>query len=385
MAAQASGPSRAQAKRVWRIAHRWIGLVAGTVMALVGLTGSVTVFHREIDAWLNPTLFTPGQGPAQHGAADALAAALALNRSGRVSIIRLPDPIWPVLTVNQTRRGDHGQERWMVHVDPATGRVLGARDYEAAFTQVIYELHSALLLRPWWGKALVGIAGLLALFSIGSGLYLWWPWQEAAKALLRLRRRPRQILYLDLHNLAGAWTAVVLLVIAATGVWLALPGVVRPVVNLVSETRERPASQTERFAWPPRIGATEAQALAEAAIPGAAAGYLSPPSPRRNTWQVGLHGIDGDPRLRARSLVWIDPSSGAILGRLGEGHGPLGARMEKDLLWLHSGALFGLGGRLLALLAGLALPTLWVTGLLFWLRRRRLRQAAPRPAVVRAV
>jgi uncharacterized iron-regulated membrane protein len=74
-----------------------------------------------------------------------------------------------------------------------------------------------------------------------------------------------------------------------------------------------------------------------------------------------------------------------VLGLLGEGHGPLGARMHKDLIWLHSGALFGLAGRLLALLAGLALPALWISGLFLWLMRRRLRQrtAALRLAALR--
>jgi uncharacterized iron-regulated membrane protein len=372
-----AGLGQMKAQRAWRETHRWIGLVAGTVMALIGLTGGVTVFQREIDAWLNPALFTPGEGEAQHGAATALAAALALDRSGRVSVIRLPDPVWPVLTVNQTRRGAEGMERWMVHVDPVSGRVLGARDFEASFTQTIYDLHSTLLLRPWWGKELVGIIGLLALFSIGSGLYLWWPRQDGLRALLRLRRRPRQILYLDLHNLAGAWTAVLLLLVVGSGVWLSLPGLVRPVVNLATDTRDRPPSAPGRFAWPPPIGAAQAQAIAEAAFPGMVTGYLSPPTARRNAWQLGMRGAEEDPRLRSRALVWINPNDGAVMGRLGEGDGPLGARVEKDLAWFHSGALFGLGGRLLALLAGLALPGLWLTGLLLWLRKRRLRQRAP--------
>lgn len=375
-----AGATRVTAQRIWRLAHRWIGLIAGTVMALIGLTGGMTVFQREIDAWLNPALFTPGEGPAQHGVDTALAAALALDRSGRVSLIRLPDPVWPVLTVNQTRRGPAGMERWMIHVDPVSGRVLGARNFEAGFTQTIYDLHSTLLLRPWWGKELAGTIGLLALFSIGSGLYLWWPRQEGLRALLRLRRRPRQLLYLDLHNLTGAWLAVVLLAVVGSGVWLSLPGVVRPVVNLLTDTRERPPSAPGRFVWPPPIGAAQAQALAEAAFPDTVTGYVSPPLARRNSWQIGMRGHDDDPRLRSRAFVWINPNDGAVMGRLGEGDGPLGARIEKDLVWFHSGALFGLGGRLLSVLVGLSLPALWVTGVMLWLRKRRLRQRAPSSA-----
>jgi len=375
-----SANGRAPGRRIWRFLHRWIGLVLGTVLALIGLTGALTVFQREIDVWLNPALFIPSEGPARAGAAEAMAAALAQDRSGRVSLVRLPDPVWPVLTVNQTRRGSDGQQRlWMVHVDPASGRVLGSRDYDASFTRTVNRLHSTLLLRNWWGKEMVGAAGLFALFSIGSGLWLWWPRGNPGMgaALVQLRRRPRQLLYVDLHNLAGAWLAVPLLVVVGAGIWLALPGVVRPVVGLATETRTRPPVSAARFAWPPAIGAAEAQARAEAAVPHAEAGYVSPPSPRRNAWQVGLRGIGGDPRLRQRSYVWIDPADGQVLGILGEGHGPFGARMEKELIWVHSGALFGLGGRLIAVLAGLALPALWVSGLLYWLRKRRLRRAGP--------
>ncbi|RAI59589.1 PepSY-associated TM helix domain-containing protein [Roseicella frigidaeris] len=374
-----------RARRAWIAIHKWLGLILGTLLALIGLTGSLSVFQREIDAWANPALFIPGPGPARAGAAEALAAALAEDRSGRVSIIRLPDPVWPVIVVNQTRRGPDGPRLWTVHVDPASGRVLGSRDFEASLPQQIFRLHANLLLKPLWGRLLVGSLGLLALFSIGSGLWLWWPREGLGAAMLRLRRRPSQLLLLDLHKLVGAWLGALLVLSAATGAWLGLPGVIGPVIGLVTPVRDAPPVAPDRFAWPPAIDASAAQARAEAALPGSEAGYLSPPHPGRNSWQVGLRPMGSDPRLRSRSLAWIDPASGAVLGLLGEGHGPLGARMHKDLIWLHSGALFGLGGRLLALLAGLALPALWISGLLLWLRRRQLRQltAALRLAALR--
>lgn len=377
-----AAPRPDRARRAWRLAHRWLGLLAGAVLALVGLTGSLTVFQREIDAWLHPALFTPGPGPASIGPAEALAAALAGDRSGRVSIIRLPDPVWPVFVVNQSRRGPEGQRLWQVHVDPASGRVLGSRDFEASPTQLLYRLHNALLLRPLWGKPLVGVLGLFGLVSLGSGLWLWWPsgapglGRRLGGALLRLRRRPRALFWRDLHGLAGAWAGLLLLVVVPSGIWLALPGVVGPLVSLATPVREEPPVSAARFAWPPPIGAEAAAAAALAALPGQELGYLSPPHPRRNSWQIGLRPAGSDRRLRARSLAWVDPTDGTVLGLLGEGEGTLGARMEKDLVWLHSGALFGLPGRLLAVLAGLALPMLWATGLVMWLRRRAQRRQA---------
>ena len=367
-------------RRFWVTLHRWLGILGGGLIALVGLTGSLNVFHREIDAWVNPTLFTPVVVGGTHGigADEALAVALAADRSGRVSLIRLPDPVWPVIVVNQTRQTPDGQRLFSIHIDPTTGQVLGSRDYDASFSRTVYKLHSKLLMRSWWGDWVVGIAGILVVISAGSGLWLWWPRtgrESVGAALFRLRRRPLQVFYIDLHNLAGVWIAGLLLVIGLTGIWMALPELVRPAVGLFSETKAMAPVSPARFTWPPAVGASQAQAIAEATVPGAKVGYVSPPHGRRNSWQIGMQGIGGDPRIRSRGYVWVDPATGAVLGILGEGQGSLAQRMEKDLIWLHGGALLGLPGRSLAFVAGLALPFLWVTGLLAWLRRRGRQRA----------
>lgn len=48
---------RARRGLLWT--HRWLGLAGGIVVVLIGLTGSFIVFYREIDAALNPALYTP--------------------------------------------------------------------------------------------------------------------------------------------------------------------------------------------------------------------------------------------------------------------------------------------------------------------------------------
>ncbi len=61
--------------------HLWLGLTAGAVFALLGVTGSVLVFDHELDALLNPSLFASGtesraieSGAAIDAAEDALPA-----------------------------------------------------------------------------------------------------------------------------------------------------------------------------------------------------------------------------------------------------------------------------------------------------------------------
>ncbi|MBG0792860.1 PepSY domain-containing protein [Methylocystis sp. H62] len=39
--------------------ERWLGLTAGTILTLIGLTGSFNMFYRVFDAALNPALYAP--------------------------------------------------------------------------------------------------------------------------------------------------------------------------------------------------------------------------------------------------------------------------------------------------------------------------------------
>ena len=58
--------------------HLWVGLVLGLHFALLGLTGSLLVFHNEVDALLNPQILrvTPSE---QRASADVLGEAEGLH------------------------------------------------------------------------------------------------------------------------------------------------------------------------------------------------------------------------------------------------------------------------------------------------------------------
>ena len=45
--------------------HKYAGLIAGLLLALTGVTGSLLVFHDTLDEWLTPQLRTqPAADPA---------------------------------------------------------------------------------------------------------------------------------------------------------------------------------------------------------------------------------------------------------------------------------------------------------------------------------
>ncbi|MBR0657278.1 PepSY-associated TM helix domain-containing protein [Plastoroseomonas arctica] len=403
----------ASARASFLFLHRWIGLLLGLVLVLIGLTGSILSFQREIDAALNPALFR-ASGPADPAIGYAAALRIAEAASGNPGgMVRPPDAVWPVWSVYDRRvRGTPGGF-WSTHVDPATGAVLGRRDISESFVATTRQLHEALLLRAWSGREIVGWIGVILLFSSLSGIYLWWPrgggfWRAATL----VRRRPFIRLNLDLHAVIGIWIAVVMSVVSFSGIAIIFPGWFRPLLGIAEPARrEGPpgaeaAARGQRAEAPgrgalegatqgqvpgageaprtrreprgpaaegPRIDADAAVAAALAAAgPGQTVTTLTPPM-GPGGWSVSLRPSGSDPEVRVRSQFQIDAATGAVLAERSPRTRSAGEEALAMQRWLHGGALLGWTGRILVFLSGLALPVLFVTGLLAWLARRRSR------------
>lgn len=375
----------AAARRAALLAHRWVGLVLGLVLAVIGATGSILSYQREIDAALHPALFH-ASGPADPGLTFAAIQRLAEAAGRPIGGIRPPDAVWPVWVVSPPRGARGGLTGYY---DPATGALLGERDARAGFIGVTRDLHDTLLLRAWGGREAVGWLGVLTLLFCATGIWLWWPRDGAlGRALVTLRRRPSVVLNLDLHRLAGIWLAVVLAVVSFSGVAIIFPGWFRPLLGIAAPAapgagpaqREAARPDAPRPDGPrreaPRLDADAAVAAALAHLPGQVVTGVMLPSGPRQAWTVTLRPSDADPEVRARTFLSIDARSGAVL----EERGPRTRSAAEEALamqrWLHGGALLGGTGRFLVFLSGLAMPLLFGTGLAAWLLRRRNRRRA---------
>ncbi|MGI4744544.1 MAG: PepSY-associated TM helix domain-containing protein [Janthinobacterium lividum] len=366
----------ARRRRVWLLVHRWIGLGLGAMLTLLGLTGSINVFGRELDVALNPALFAATTTADPIGAMAALRIVKAAVPEP-IRFIRAPDGIVPVWIGMFRRHGD----LWTVDIDPGTGAVLGIRDIDASFTRIVYTLHSALLLRRWWGKQMVGVLGLVLLAMAISGLVLWWPAQGFWRTLFRLRTRPRQILYHDLHALVGVWGGLILLLVSVTGVGVVFPGLIRPAVRLASPVVANPRPALPDRLLPFAVDADQAIAIALKAAPGERMSIVAPPATPDNVWMIGLRWQTASPANQLAGRIWIDPWTGAIVADRSALAETGGERFMDMQLWLHNGSMFGWTGRILVFLGGLSLPTLFVSGLLLWLRKRRNRRQVARQRV----
>jgi sulfite reductase (NADPH) flavoprotein alpha-component len=243
-------------KNVWFQIHWFVGITAGVVLAIVGLTGGILSFESEIQSAMNSAVrkVEPASDARLEPAAlvsalheqfpDKRIAALTLS-SDPTETVRVnfaPDGKAPAAPV-QGRGGPRGETRY---VNPYTGQAIaGQANRGEGFFRTTRSLHRWLTAGTFGnreiGKQIVGASTLLCVLLALSGLYLRWPrsignwrtWLTFDTAL-----KGRSFLW-HLHAVVGTWVLVGFLLMSLTGLnmsydWFrngvyALAGVERPV------------------------------------------------------------------------------------------------------------------------------------------------------------
>lgn len=370
-------------KKIWLQLHWYVGLFGGALFVLTSLTGSLLVFYKTIDEWLNPDqlIRTPGNArPLSEILAGAQAAHPEWSAPDTL-IFPLHDRDTFHAWFKDPAVAPTGEHWHVVAVDPSTARPLSDRRWGAFFVSVIYELHQELLLgRP--GEIFVGIMALFLLLSVISGLYLWWP--KPGKLRRALTFQPGNSLirtHYDLHKLTGLAGAMLLTLLALTGFYLEFPNVVTPVVRWfspVGDASPEGQPQSELQAGVSKIPLEQAVAIAHMTFPDAQTMWIGLPQHERDSYSVGLRQPGEVRQAGGQTEVWIDQYSG-IVRRITDWR--RFTRGETFLSWLfplHNGEAFGLAGRWMVFAAGFTPLLLYGTALrMWWLKRdahRRRRE-----------
>ena len=192
-------------RRLWLDVHLWIGVGLLVAFIPLGLTGSVLVWHDGLDRALHAERYAAsGPDAALTPAAYAEAARTAFGENATLSQLRMPaEPGDPVVAVGRLKgvSGPGGRPRNLnVWIDPPTGKVLAMADTSRSFVQLMHRMHGSLLI-PEIGRKVVGWLGWAMFVSCATGLWLWWPRNNAVIKALRWRRGPSTVF--NLHHMVG--------------------------------------------------------------------------------------------------------------------------------------------------------------------------------------
>lgn len=375
-------------RKFWTQAHWLIGITAGSLLMLIGLTGAVLSFREELIDAINPggrqveVREQPALSP------EAVAQAMALGYPGRalgtIGVYAAPGRATRVIfaPLPGERRGE------TFYVDPYTAAALPALK-GAAFFELAEALHRWLLLPREPGRVATGVLAIGLLVLSLSGLYLRWPrkvldwrlWWHIDGSLTGrafLRR---------LHLVLGTVCLPLYVIFTATGLYWAFDSIRDPVSAWLGEPRP------PRLAVMPKEQAADKGAVVHGTMEPAWQAFLARAGdagwreavirvPGTAKAAVQITWLDRDPaHERARNRMTVKAGSGQVTQDERHDAKPVGGRALAAIYPLHMGTYFGLPGRIAMTIASLGLVFFGVTGWMLYLGRRRLaREAAVRKA-----
>jgi len=373
-------------RKWWLTLHLWMGLTLGLLLAVYGLTGSILVFHDEIDEWLNPKLLTvmaPDDKPNRYKPLNEIyqAGQDAVPKQAVLSYSDYPRNDTAVFKLSFLVPTANTMENWEVYANPYTAEITGKRLLGTSdnlipntFIGFVFELHYALLLDHKISRIVVGVSGSLLIISVLTGLIVWWPLTGRWRQALTIKRKAAfERFNFDLHKTSGVYTALIMVPVLFSGVYMVLPENVVPVLEVFS-----PVTYRYWFTSTPTPNATpismaDAVAIAEQYYPRGRPHWIYGATEATDTYTVCLNDVDRPGSWLQRVCVVMDRYNGKVLD-IDDPADVTVTAGEVFTHWqwpLHSGQAFGMTGRLLVFATGLACPVLFVTGVIRWLQKRR--------------
>jgi uncharacterized iron-regulated membrane protein len=335
--------------------HRTGGLVAGLLLLVLAATGCVMAFESEIDGLLHPSLFKV----SPHGDALPLGSIIPsvtaeLRPHEHIQVCLISSK--PTISYSFTIVGS-GKLPRQVFVDQYTGRVLGTLSV-ARFVLIMHALHEV-------SGVLMGCTAIVLVFSVSSGLCIWWP-----RKRIKISRGPRRLLYFDLHNSVGLFSSLFLLGFAFTGAYMAFDAWTVPATYKITGANPPPGDppstpQEGRMPISPDLALDSAKQYLSDAIPL----WIVLPNDREASYLVKMR-FPEDHSSNGSSIVWVDQYSGKVLTVWNSRTAPLARRIESLDRVFHTGEYLGYAGKMLACLVSFALMIQIVTGFSLWRQRR---------------
>jgi len=360
----------------WRRAifqiHLWVGLVLCLYMVVIGLTGSLLVFARELERYayrgeLQSIAAKDIQDLPEKTIPAILTGMKENHPTFRITVLYVPERVgdrYEVFALD-------GMRTRFLFAEPQTGEIQENIDSSKSWMTWLADLHFRLL-GGKIGFIVNGIGAACLLLLNITGMIVWWSglrhWTRGLK--VGLRKSWKRINF-DLHSAVGFWTFLIVSMWAFTGVYFVWP---KPIESFVNRLSPIASALPPTFVIPDRTtdgGANWSTMIKEAKRISPDAHFAGAFFPGNRQQQLTLLMARGAPRnFTQMDYVYFDPATARQLATWRRGRtDTIGAAFIFWLSPLHFGYDWGMGIKILWAALGFALPVLAVTGVIMYWNR----------------
>jgi uncharacterized iron-regulated membrane protein len=359
-------------RKWWRdqffVLHRYAGLVVGIFAVIIGVTGSLLVFRKELEPTLNPALWyvPPQQGELAsiNTIIDKVIAAYPDDKFAYIDQVFTGRSLdfWLTTPAEKTRH---------VFVNQYTGEILGS--YAGGFFDQVIELHYNLLAGAK-GTAIMGVAaGLLFLLCV-TGLVLWPGWRKLATGFSIKWNARRQRLNFDLHKVFGITMAIFISLTAFTGFCWNFAEQTDPILHALAGAEEEAEIVSTPVPGKKPIDAKVAYASLVAEgdriLPGGILTSFGVPTTETETYSVWKRMPGDFDKYYGDHILYFDQYSGKLIksddAQANKAEMSFGEYVLDSFDEVHYGTFWGIPSRILYIFVGLSIPGLFITSLVMY-------------------
>lgn len=371
-------------KKIFGWLHLWLGLVSGTIVFIISITGAIYSWEPELSAYTEPYRHvTPQDQPFQPVTAIRAAGEASMGGEKAFRILYRGKDKAAVVQFYQKDPYHY----YNVYVNPYTAKVQKVLNRDDEFFHFILNGHMYLWLPHEIGDVIVGYATLVFFIVLVTGIVLWWPRNKARRKVsfrIKLNASPKRLNY-DLHNVLGFYASWIVAFAALTGLVWSFTWMAQAEFWVFSGGQKRPGAvpvKSDNHA--PVKDSNSINQVFEAFLaryPNAAGYSISLPS--NDSAAIIVRAYPSPNQFYNADYLYFDQHTGReipapYLGKYQDATvAEKAVRMNYDI---HVGSIAGFPGRLLMFFAALIAASLPITGFLVWWGRRKKKKPASRPA-----
>ncbi|MGJ7033037.1 PepSY-associated TM helix domain-containing protein [Niabella hirudinis] len=373
---------RGRFRKFFNDIHLWLGLASGIVLFLVCLSGTIYTFRTEIEERLNKKVYFVDYNEGLHALPlQTLVAAVEKEQGSPVAGITIPAVPQKAWSFSLKPKGKEKGRGKTVLVNPYTGTIAGNTETGSSkFFMTMMKLHRWLLMEQSVGRIIVGIATLIFVLLLLSGIILWLPrrlryWKQGLAILFS--GKWKRINH-DLHNVLGFYSFIFLLIMSLTGLcwsfeWYKTGASKVLGAEVFGGKKEKPlksaAGQTAM------LSADKALAIGNNQLNYTGITRLSFPADSFGTFSISKTNEASWNSAAADRLI-IDAYSGALLKKELFASKTAGQKIAASIRPIHTGEIYGLFSKIIYFICCLIATSLPVTGTIIWLNK--LKKKKPR-------
>ena len=364
-------------KNIWFKFHLILGLSAGFILLIVGFTGSMLSFEKEILNAINldsykVTVFDQGKLSTKE-LLEKFQEQKPQSKINGISISSFEDDS---VSINVAGEGQNPRKGVTYYVNPYTAEILPELK-GVGFFKTVENIHRRLLLDDL-GKQVVALSVISLLILMFSGIYIYFPRiKKSFPQSLKLNFQSKGRFFLaNLHSAIGMWVIPFYLVASLTGLYWSYEFVSNGLHSITGvEKPKKPqmqGSQGEKISFDDISLAVDTfKNLVENKYSSATLRFPQ----KGSVYSFDYLAVDV-PHERAKNKIEFDIKTNQVSKHEKYEDKTLTQKLMGSILPLHTGEYFGVVGQTLMFLASLMMPLFAITGLMLYVKRTKKKKSA---------